>query len=163
MDNKNVSIGRGFRAGYFRYLTVLTILLWSGFVVTETAADDSDDTELQAHAAATQQALQQTQQMLRDARLRDEAVQKDPQARAAHETARKAAGSEQNLNAMYDLSADVMETVNKESGGDPVKMQKLMNEASKNPEGFAKRFTPAQRAKLKAIADQSAKAQTKGQ
>lgn len=154
MDKKKSAVGRLEFNSVSKYLTLLSIL-WVGSL-SYVAVSFSDDDE-----TTVQQALQQTQQVLRDARLRQEAVQKDPKARQADENARKVAGSEQNLNAMYDLSADVMETVNKESGGDPVKMQKLLDEASKNPEAFVHRFTPEQKEKLKAIADKTIEAQKK--
>lgn len=154
MDKNINSVGSCFKWATFRYLTLLSIFVLSGFSPAAICADTADSVNSADSDEADLQALQQTQQMLRDAKLREEAVARDPKARAAHEHASQVAGSEKNLNAMYDLSAEVMDTVTKEAGNDPVKMQKLMKEASENPEGFAKRFTPSQKAKLKAISEQ---------
>ncbi|MBI2605332.1 MAG: hypothetical protein HYW49_04550 [Deltaproteobacteria bacterium] len=47
----------------------------------------------------------------------------------------------------------MMENLVKESGGDPEKMRTLIEEAKKNPSAFAARFSPAQKAKLNAVAE----------
>lgn len=102
---------------------------------------------------ASQEALLKTQQLLRDAKLREKAVGADLKAKDMDARVREFAGSDEAAQDIYSLSAELMENVVKESGGDPEKMQKLIEEAKKNPSAFAARFSPEQKAKLKAIAE----------
>ncbi|MBI2607108.1 MAG: hypothetical protein HYW49_13620 [Deltaproteobacteria bacterium] len=102
---------------------------------------------------ASQEALLKTQQLMRDAKLRQSAVGSDPKAKDMDSKVRDFAGSDENTQEIYSLGADVMENLVKESGGDPEKMQKLLDEAKKNPSAFAARFSPAQKAKLNAVAE----------
>jgi len=100
---------------------------------------------------ASEQALLQTKELLRDSKARDEAVSKDPKAKSADENVTRLAGSKAAADAIYDLSADVMETVTREAKGDPEKMRSLLVDALRDPEKFAAKLTPEQKAKLEAI------------
>ena len=95
-------------------------------------------------------ALIQTQQLLTSPVQRQQALDKDPRAKAMDGAARQAVG-DQNMGDVYELASDLMGTLAQESGGDPVKMMELLQEAQKNPELLEKKFTPEQRAKIKAI------------
>ena len=127
-------------------------LLLSLFVLTVAGADGDKENKMDA---ASQQALVQTQQLLKDPKARKEAMAKDPKAKATDENVKRVAGSEENSEEMYDLSADIMETITKQANGDPEKMQNLVMDALKDPAAFAARFSPAQKAKLKAIAEKA--------
>ncbi|MBI3541678.1 MAG: hypothetical protein HY075_00165 [Deltaproteobacteria bacterium] len=107
--------------------------------------------------AASTEALDKTKKLLADPKEREKAVAADARATDADQNARQAAGgSEANTQKLYELSAEVMDTITRESGGDPEKMQSLIADALKNPEAFAAKFTPDQKARLKAIAEKAA-------
>jgi hypothetical protein len=74
----------------------------------------------------------------------------DPRAKAMDAAARQAVGDE-NTADVYALAGDLMEALAKESGGDPVKMMELLQQAQKDPQSLEGKFTPEQRAKIKAI------------
>jgi len=104
-----------------------------------------------ASAGADEKALQNTQDMLRDQQGRAAEIQRSERARQVDQGVRNLAGSQQNTDDIYGLAADVFANITKEAGGDPEKMQKLLNEAQKNPAAFAEKWTPEQKAKLKDI------------
>lgn len=103
--------------------------------------------------SASEIALSQTKTMLTDPKERDKAIGKDPSARKADKDVKDLAGSDQAAEAIYALSADIMETITRESKGDPNKMKDLLADAVRDPAGFAARFSPEQKAKLRSIAD----------
>lgn len=100
----------------------------------------------------SEQALKETQDLLKNQEQRDKAVQSDPNAKATHSEVEKLSGSSQNTNAIYGLSAEIFESIARQSNGDPQVMQKLLQEAARNPEAFANSLTPAQREKLRGVA-----------
>jgi hypothetical protein len=125
----------------------LTLCLIALLSYTFALAEDSDGLD-----KASQEALLKTQQMLSDPKLRKDAISKDTKAQEVDAKVQSLAGSSGSADAIYGLSADIMDSLVKESKGDPVIMQKLINEAMKDPAGFAEKWTPEQKAKLKAIA-----------
>ena len=76
----------------------------------------------------------------------------DPRAKAMDKAARQVVGDE-NAADVYELASDLMATLSEESGGDPVKMMELLQQAQKNPQSLEGKFTPEQRAKIKAISE----------
>lgn len=101
--------------------------------------------------AQTDEALLQTQQMLRDQKAREAVAAKDPKAKAAHEQVKGLAGNAKNEQDMYELSAGVLEDMVKKTGGDSKELQEMLEKAQKDPAGFAKSFSPEQQKQLKAI------------
>jgi hypothetical protein len=95
-------------------------------------------------------ALKQTQQMMNDPQQRQKALDADPRAKAMDAAARQAVG-DQNTADVYQLASDLMGTLAAESGGDPVKMMELLQQAQKDPQSLEGKFTPEQRAKIKEI------------
>lgn len=109
-------------------------------------------------AEGTIDPLKETQKVLTDKAKRNEAIkQEGSKAKAADEYAEKVAGS-QGKEEMYGMSAELMTMIEKEAGGDADKMMKILEEAQRNPEAFYNRFSPEQKAKIKAIADKAPKA-----
>ncbi len=100
---------------------------------------------------ASQDALQETQKYLKDSTQRQQKINEDPRAKEVDQKIKALAGSDEAAQEIYGLSSDIMGLLMQETGGDPVKMQKLLEEASKNPAAFAKRFSPEQQKKLKEI------------
>jgi hypothetical protein len=95
------------------------------------------------------QALQQTQQLLKDQAARDKSL-KDPEAVKADSEVKNLMGAD--TQAMYELTADILPTIVKEGHGDPAQIQVIMNQLLKNPESLASKLTPEQLSRLKAMA-----------
>lgn len=121
-----------------------SMLIATGATVSVHAEDPTMD-------PVSQEALKKTQQMLRDAKERSKAVSQDPQAGWMDNHVRSLGGSETNTQEIYGLAADVLENIAQEANGDPAKMMELLDRAKKDPNGFAARFTPEQKAKLKEL------------
>jgi len=60
-------------------------------------------------------------------------------------------GNQENSDAIYGLAADVMGTLSQQAGGDPDKMDAILQKAMENPAGFAESFTPEQKQKLREL------------
>lgn len=113
--------------------------------------DPSQDEDLDP---ASQEALSKTQYLLHDKKKRDEAISKDAKAQNADAFVKKITGGDSKLDSeVYALAADVFAAVVKDAKGDPAKMKEAMDRFSKNPEGFASKWTPEQRAKLKQLSE----------
>lgn len=104
--------------------------------------------------ANTAEALAKAQRLLPDPQTRKATLQADPKVQAVDENARAVAKSDTDLEAIYELSAELMSSLIDASGGDPDKMAKMLDEANTNPEKFAQKLTPEQRKKLAALAKQ---------
>ena len=122
---------------------------------TPARGDDGLDGVSKPMEPASEQALLQTQALLRDRKARAEAISKDPKAKKTDEQLKKlAGGSDSAVDAIYDLSADIMETITRQAGGDSEKMRELLVDALRDPAKFVGKFSPEQKAKLGAIAGQ---------
>ncbi len=106
-------------------------------------------------AAKVEEALRLTQDMLKDSSQRQNQINKSQAGKAADQKVKDVAGSSENEQAIYELAADVFGSMSKETGGDPEKMQQLLNEGLKDPESFAKRFSPGQLQRLHEIAEKT--------
>ncbi len=127
--------------------TILCCLLLS---LTTTA--DADQTSSQVVDP-----LKETQQVLRNQSERQKAIgELGENAKSADAYAEKVVGRE-NKDSIYDISADLMELLQTESGGDPDKMMKILSEAQKNPEEFYNRFPAAQKEKIQRLIDKMPK------
>ena len=91
--------------------------------------------------------------------MRKEAIQKHPQGQAADQKVKEIAGSPENEAAIYELAAAVFGDVMKEAGGDVTKAQQMLNDGLKDPEAFAKKWSPEEQAKLHSIAEKSEKSE----
>lgn len=101
---------------------------------------------------SSEESLKRTQDLLRNQRRLESEGLQTPEAKAQHQRAKELMGSPENTAALYDLSADIFGPLAAEAGGDPVKMQEILQKALANPEAFAARLTPEQRARLKDMA-----------
>lgn len=118
-------------------LNLVVILLAGMWVQTVYAADSSS-------------ALQQTQDCLKN-KTCDAA--KTEAGKAADKKALEAvAGNLAAQQELYNISADIMPILVQQSGGDPAKMQALMQKAQADPEGFYKSLPADIQAKIKATA-----------
>lgn len=99
------------------------------------------------------EALMETQKVLTDPVKRADALQADPKAQQANRAAEALAGSPENTQRMYELAADLMATLVKQTNGDTDTMEKMMERAKSHPEEFANTFSESQRAQLREIAN----------
>src|SRR4051812_45740097 len=91
---------------------------------------------------ASNDALVSTQKLLTDPALRAKAVKENSGAAQAHQQADLAAGGGANTEALYGLSSEIFEDMVKQTGGDPLKLQELIQKAMKDPESFGKNLSP---------------------
>jgi len=98
------------------------------------------------------EALKQTQALLRDSVQRQQAIDSNSKAKAVDKKVSKFAGSEENRQEIYNLSAEVMGRLVQESKGDADIMKKILDDAATDPEGFGNRFlTEEQKQKVKEL------------
>ncbi|AZZ36648.1 hypothetical protein CIK05_07545 [Bdellovibrio sp. qaytius] len=98
-------------------------------------------------------AIKDVQELLRTQSKREEVIKNDSKAKQADDFALQAVGGNQTLkNDVYDVSADIMATVQKLSEGDPAKMNALLQKALQNPGEFLKSLPSDQQAKIRDIA-----------
>jgi hypothetical protein len=98
--------------------------------------------------------LGQTQDLLKDPQKRNAFIQQDTQANEVNKKVNQVAGSPEVSNQIYNLSADVFAEIHKITGGDPEKMNKLLQDAAKDPSVLGNALSEDQRKKLKEIATQ---------
>lgn len=126
------------------------LLLFSTFLLTLPGA------LAQGLDQASMKALQQTQELLTTPALREKAVSENAGSKEAHRNLQSLFGSDpEATQEAYRLAADLMESLTYTAGGDSLKMLELLEQAKKNPEGFARNFSPEQRSALKALADKA--------
>lgn len=107
-------------------------------------------------ASVVQEAVQDTKSLLRDRGRRDQTLTGEA-AKKVDKGLDDLTGSRNTSDEVYGLTADLLEPLMKKAGDDPDKLQKMVDEAQKNPEAFAETFTPEQREKLRAIAGEISK------
>ena len=112
-----------------------------------------------AYADDISSALQQTQDCLKN-KTCDAA--KTSAGKAADQKALAAvAGNAGNQQELYNISADIMPFLVQQTGGDPVKMQALMQKAQTDPEGFFNSLSPEIQAKIQSLANEVEKSKAK--
>ncbi len=92
---------------------------------------------------ASQEALEKTVEVLKDPKKQKDNKKLDSLGLSAAQK-----------KEVYGLSAEIFEQIVKETGGDATKMKKILEDAMKDPESFAKRWTPEQKAKLKGLSSE---------
>lgn len=101
---------------------------------------------------ASQNALRETQNLLKDPVKREAALSHDEATKTAVSNLSQTVG-EQNVNGAYNLSADIFATIVKDSNGDPAKMNEILERAQRDPSSFLKSLSPEQQAKIKEMAE----------
>lgn len=104
---------------------------------------------------AQQTPLSQTQSVLKNPNERQQVIQQEGErARRADEFAGQAVGGDaQKKEQLYGLSSDVMTVIDQQSGGDPNKMNELLQKAQKNPKAFYDSLPPEIKKQIKGLAD----------
>lgn len=103
--------------------------------------------------SASQEALQKTQELLKDPAARRQAIKGDPKGQSADKMVDQISGGGTAKEDVYGLASDVFAELVKETGGDAKKMEDLLAQFARNPAAFTERWTPEQRARLKALAE----------
>lgn len=101
--------------------------------------------------AISKEAVQATQKTLRDEKSRAEIIEKSKAAQQNDQKTAEIAGSAENKEKIYDVSADIMANF---EGKSMDEMEAILKQASKDPAGFMKSLTPEQQAKIKEISRQ---------
>ena len=104
-----------------------------------------------------QEALRKTQDMLRSPAARGDAVRADPKARAANQRVESLGRSPKNTQRMYEISADVLGEVTARGGGDPARMNQVVEQAQRDPAAFLQSLPPEQQAAIKQLAEELAR------
>ena len=106
---------------------------------------------------ASEDALKQTQDLLKNRQQRESYIKDHEGAQKVHKNIQDLTGGDAaHTQEMYDIAADVLKVVTekaKKSNGevDVEKMKKLMLEYQTNPEAFYRQMTPEQRKRIKAL------------
>ncbi|MBY0471433.1 hypothetical protein K2X30_09720 [bacterium] len=101
--------------------------------------------------AASSKALEQTQKLLTNRAQRGEVIKDSPSARSVDQQVHTLTGNPQTADEVYQLSAAILEDLVKETGGDPVKMQAIVNGAQTNPNAFEHHISDQNRSALKTL------------
>lgn len=107
-------------------------------------------TTTKTDAQINAEALRKTQDLLRNQAERQKAIANDPKAQSVDSNAKALLGA--NTEKAYELSAQLMERIVAETGGDPQKMQKLILDLQSNPQSLEKYLSPAQRDLIRQMA-----------
>ncbi len=103
-------------------------------------------------SAEDQDALQKTQDLLKNKKQRMEYIEANPDAMKTMDQVKKLGGSEQGQEAMFDLSSEILQSLVQEANGDVNKLQDLLVEAQKNPTKFYERLNAQQKSRIRQIA-----------
>lgn len=110
-------------------------------------SDDAQDEDVNT------QALLQTKQLLQNPTERRKVILETDNSKKADQTAHEVMGD--NVEEMYHVSAEMMDYLVAEAKGDPEKMQKLIDNASRNPTSFLENLPQDYKDKIKNLADKS--------
>lgn len=138
-------------------LSIPTIICISSLI----NAYNFNSAQAQALDSASQEALQKTNDLLKDKKQREEFIKTDSQAQKANQYANEVAGSPENTQKVYDLSAQIFERLVKKYNGDVDKIKTVIEKAQKDPKGFAEsEFNEGDLKALKELSRQLSGAQT---
>jgi hypothetical protein len=128
------------------------------------ADGSSSQTANKALDAASSEALQKTVIDLKNNSNRKALIKVSPDAQRADSQVQSLAGNAANTDAIYSLSSDIFEKIAQASGGDPAKMQEIMNQAKDNPKAFYEKYFGAQeKAKLRQVSGKISSSPTMAQ
>lgn len=135
----------------FASLNASSIVFTSLVVVALTSLPLQSFAEASEEAMA-QQAVGQTKQMLTDPKERAKYLSTDPTGKKQDEKVRELLGS-QSENA-YELASQLTTTIFNKAGGDPKKMEEIVNSLASDPQALEKLLTPAQREAIRGMASE---------
>ncbi len=130
----------------FESAKVISALLVVGLASAFCSGAESSE---EVHA---QQAVGQTKQMLTDPTERAKYMSTDSRAKKQDESVKTQLGS-QSENA-YELASQLTTTILNQAGGDPAKMEEIVNGLVADPTSLEKILTPAQREAIRGMASE---------
>jgi len=131
-------------------INLSTCLLAAGLFAQPVYADEAMDS-----------ALQQTQDCLRQQNC---ASANTDAGKAAEQKALEAVGGNaDDMQKLYDISADIMPILLQQADGDPAKMQAILQKAQTDPEAFLNSLAPELQTKIKNAAATVEKNRKSGQ
>lgn len=113
---------------------------------------------LHAETPDETKALDETLSILISPDQRKQILDKDPKAKEADDFALQVGGNAANQQKIYELAAKVMADLAKNGNWNPDKMMEILDKANKDPESFAKTFSPEQKKMLQDLAAEIEKA-----
>jgi hypothetical protein len=134
-----------------KVLGVIVVLSCFGMQTPLARAGDTGGASLDA---ASTDALAKTQQMLQDPEMRNKVVGDSASAQTVDSQVKSLAGNPQATDEIYKISGQVLEDLVKETGGDPVKMMQIMNQAQSDPKGFLSHISQQNKDAIHSVATQ---------
>lgn len=104
--------------------------------------------------SASKEALEKTQSLLKSKTERQKFIDKDEHAKAADKKIDALTPNPKIKEKMYNTSSDIFGDLVKQTGGDVTKMNDLLDNAMKNPEGFYNNLSEAQQKQIRDLANQ---------
>lgn len=101
--------------------------------------------------AASTEALQKTQDLLKNPNARKDAISKNPNAQMVDQQVKALGGTDSNTEELYGLSSDVFEDVVKMTNGDAEQMQQLLIKAKNDPKAFYESLSDKNKAQFQEV------------
>lgn len=98
-----------------------------------------------------QDALNKTQEMLRNKSQRDAVIKNTPQAQEYIQKMNQMGMNGSQQDKTFDITADIFGTLVKDSNGDASAMQKLLLNAQKDPQAFYNSLSPEQKKMIQSL------------
>jgi len=134
-------------------VTMILIVITSLFWIEPRAEADLD--------SATRSALEQTQKVLRDPSTRGKILDSDSTARQNDSKLLQITGGGANQQEIYEIAAVIFESLLSETTGEPAEVEKILNDAMKDPTKFYEKLKPSDQARIKKLADKIQSSQTR--
>ena len=110
-------------------------------------------TGLPALALDSGSPLGDTQEVLTTPAEREKALKKFPKAQQADSAVNNLSSNPKTKEMVYQMSAEILQTIAVKAEGDPKEMQKMMDEAQSNPEAFYNSLDPLTQARIRGVAN----------
>lgn len=115
------------------------------------AGDSSSSMSETSEDMVSQESLRRVQQDLINPAARQKILNGDSKAKEQDKKVQGLLGSDSEK--AYEISAELIETIHKKAGGDPVKIEELVNELRTNPMAIEKHLSSQQKAKIRKMAN----------
>jgi hypothetical protein len=107
---------------------------------------------------AAAKAMQETNAMMLDPKMREAALAQDPNAKATAEQVKALAKGDPAKEAqLYKMASEAFTKMATEANGDDAKIQEMLEKAKTNPEAFGQNFTEEQKKLLRDLASEQKK------
>lgn len=138
-------------------LIALTAVILGQLATSSTTFADSAKRGAQPLDNASLEALHKTQDLMISPEQRAQAMKNDQKALANDAKVKSTLGNQ--AQPAYELSAQVLENIVRQTNGDPKQMQEIVNQLMTNPQLLEQYLTPQQRDQIRGMASQIEKQQ----